>query len=243
MKTIGLIGGIGCASTEIYYELITHYLRHELGPGRTGRIILYSINEYDIYSSVKKKQWNNVGQILVRASQVLEKAEVDFILICSNLFHKFAPIVQKKCKVPLIHILVPICDEINASKYKKIGLLGTRLTLTDGFYSSYLLKHSTAEEVLIPDEKGVDKINEIIFKELLLGKVTKRSKTRLVQMIRSLQKRGAECLILGCTELSLILSQKDLALPVLDSTHLHAVYAAEQVIKALKVKALKRKKS
>jgi aspartate racemase len=233
MKTIGLIGGIGCASTEIYYDLITKYLSQQLGPGRTGYIVLYSINEYDIYGFVKKKQWDNVAQILVRAAKVLEKAEVDFLLICSNLFHKFAPIVQKKCKVPLIHILVPICDVINASKYKKIGLLGTRLTSTDGFYSSYLLKHSTAEEVIVPNEKEIDKVNEIIFKELLSGVITKRSKNTLIKIVHSLQKRGAECLILGCTELSLILSQNDLALPVLDSTYLHAVYAADQIIKAV----------
>lgn len=229
MKTIGLIGGIGCASTEVYYDLITNYLRQKLGPGRTGYIILYSINEHDIYSAVKKKQWNKVSKILIEAAKALKRAGVDVILICSNLFHKFAEIVQKNCRVPLLHILVPICKIINKSNYKKVALIGTKLTSSDCFYSSYLIKKSTTEKVILPTKKQIDKINSIIFKELLSKKIRKKSKDALIRIVRSLQAQGAECVILGCTELTLILSQKDFNFPVLDSAQLHALHAVDTV--------------
>ncbi len=229
MKTIGLIGGIGCASTEVYYDLITNRLREKLGPGRTGYIILYSINEHDIYDAVKKKQWSKVEKILIQAAKALERAGVDRILICSNLFHKFAEVVQENCKVPLIHILVPICKFINKAKFKRVALIGTKLTSLDGFYANYLIKHSTTEKVIVPNEKQINQINKIIFEELLSNKVRKKSKETLIRIVSALRKQGAECLILGCTELTLILSQKDFNFPVLDSTELHATYVAEIV--------------
>lgn len=232
MKTLGLIGGIGCASTEIYYDTITRHLTKRLGPGHTGYLVIYSINEHDIYSAVEKKEWDKAAQILIHAAQSLEKAGEDFMLICSNLFHRFAEIVQKNCKVPLLHILDPICEVINREKYKKIGLIGTRLTMTENSYSGYLLKHSQAEKVITPNTAEMEEVNDIIFKELLSHIVNQKSKNALIRIIHSLQSQGADCLILGCTELSLILSQKDLDIPVLDSAKLHAIYAAEKIIAA-----------
>lgn len=229
MKTLGLIGGIGCASTAIYYDAITKRIS-ERRAGHTGYLILYSIDEHDIYGAVERKEWSLVAQILTKAAQTLEKDKVDFLLICSNLFHKFAPVVAKSCNVPLLHILTPISKIIDGAGYKKIGLIGTRITMTETFYTDYLLAHSKAEEVLVPVEREKDEVNQIIFDELLLRIVTERSKKRLIEIVRSLQKRGAECIILGCTELSLILMQEDLDLPVLDSTMLHAQYAADRMI-------------
>lgn len=227
MKTIGLIGGIGSASTKIYYDTITKHLRKRLGPNHTGYIVLYSIDEYDIYTALKKKDYEKVSEILIKAAKVLEKAKVDVILICSNLFNGFADIVQKNCKVPLLHILIPICDVINKAKYKQVGFIGTEFTSTQGFYSNYLLKNSNAKKVITPELKQIADIDAIIFKELLDHKVNRRSKAKLIKIINSMD---IDCLILACTELSLILSQADLDIPVLDSTKLHAIAAAEYIL-------------
>ena len=126
MKQIGLIGGIGCLSTAIYYKTITRHITQRLGHGHTGYVIIYSIDEFDILGAMQRQEWDRVAQILITAGKSLERAGVDFLLICSNLFNKMEPIVRQSLSVPVIHILLPICEEINRSKFRKIGLIGTQ---------------------------------------------------------------------------------------------------------------------
>jgi aspartate racemase len=230
VKTIGLIGGIGCASSEVYYDVITKHITTRLGEGQTGYVVLYSINEHDIYGAVNRREWDLVLQILIQAAHSLEEAGVDFIIICSNLFNKFTDLVQEKCGVKLLSILIPVCNVINRAGYKNIGLIGTRFTMTENFYSDYLLKNSTAEKIIVPKKNQIDAINDIIFNELLSHVVKAESKEVLIEIVRSLQSHGAECLILGCTEFAIILSQDDLDIPVLDTARLHAIYAADYAI-------------
>jgi aspartate racemase len=229
-KIAGLIGGIGCASTALYYKTITQHISQRLGPHHTGYILIYSIDEFDTVDPFEKRLWDKVLQKMLEAAKTLQNEKVDFILICSNTCHKFFDAIQKNCQVPILHILLPICDVINKQKYEKIGVLGTRITLTENFYSDYLLKNSTAKEMLALEKNQIDQLDRIIFDEIVNNIFLDESRKILIDIANSLILRGAQCIILGCTELCLILSQDDFKVPILDSTHLHAVYAAEYML-------------
>ncbi|HVV67690.1 MAG TPA: amino acid racemase [Patescibacteria group bacterium] len=232
MKKLGLIGGIGCKSTVLYYELITTQISHKLGQRQSGNIIIYSVNEYDVYTAAIENDWNTVAEILLHAYKNLENAGADFLIICSNTCHKVVDLINPQFKKPLIHILEPICQEITKNNYKKIALFGTKFILEEGFYLNYIHSHAhSIKQIIIPDKNRIDIVHNIISNELLLGIIKNESKSILISIWEELRKKGADCLILGCTELSLIISKTDLSSPILDSTSLHAKYAAELSIK------------
>ncbi len=227
MKKIGLVGGVGYKSTLLYYDLIVKEISQILGPRETGNIIIYSVNEKEVYQEAVSNNWNRVAEILLSAYQNLEKAEIDFGIICSNTCHRIISKIKPLFIKPFIHILEPICIEIDKKCYDRVALFSTKFTLEDESYFDYLKQHSKKiKEVLIPEKKEIDMIHNIIENELLFGTIKDESKILLINIWNRLQAQGANCLLLGCTELSLIISQKDIKFPVLDSTRLHASYIA-----------------
>ncbi|HSW72257.1 MAG TPA: amino acid racemase [Chlamydiales bacterium] len=235
MKTVGLIGGIGCYSTIIYYQAIIERISFQLGKGHTGNLVIYSIDEYEVIEPLNKKDWKAITTVMKRVTEKIDKSGVDFLIICSNTFHEFFDVVQENTKKPVIHILQPICEIIKKEKFQKIGLIGTSSTLLHNFYTDYLLQRSPVKAVLKPTHEHIDIMERIIFQELFINQINSHSKKVLIEIIQSLINQGAEAVILGCTEFSLIISQKDVSVPVLDSTHLHAIYAADYMIKGKKI--------
>ena len=225
MKTIGLIGGMSWESTIPYYRIINEKIKDSLGGLHSARIILYSVEFAEIEACQANGQWDRSAEILGGAAEKLEAAGADFIVICTNTMHKVAPQIQERISVPVIHIADATADRLEAAGIRKVALLGTRYTMTGDFYKSRLAARGF--EVLIPDAEGVETVNSVIYKELCLGVIREESRVRFSQIIAGLKAQGAEAVILGCTEIGLLVQQENSVLPVFDTTEIHAVRAAE----------------
>ena len=224
MKTIGLIGGMSWESTVTYYKIINETIKRELGGLHSAKILLYSVDFDEIEKYQSSGEWDKSAAVLGDAAANLEKAGADFILICTNTMHKVADAVQKRISVPILHIAEVTADQLKAEGIKKVGLLGTKYTMTQDFYKAKLI--DAGIEVVIPDETEVEIINDVIFNQLCLGIISAESRTRFVEAIEQLKAKGAQGVILGCTEIGLLIEQKDSALPVFDTTLIHAEKAA-----------------
>ncbi|MCD7994841.1 MAG: aspartate/glutamate racemase family protein [Clostridia bacterium] len=225
MKTIGLIGGMSWESTVPYYQIINEEVKHRLGGLHSAKIILYSVEFDEIEKCQSRGNWEKSGDILGKAAQSLEAAGADFILICTNTMHKVAPQIASMIHVPIIHIADATADELQKNQIEKVGLLGTKYTMTQDFYKKKLIDRGI--DVVIPDDTDIDVINDIIFHELCLGKIKEESRIKFQNIIESLKKKGANGVILGCTEIGLLIHQSDSSLPVYDTTLIHAKKAAE----------------
>jgi len=225
MKTIGLIGGMSWESTVTYYEIINEAVKERLGGLNSAKVLLYSLNFEEIENRQSSGAWDECAEILGEAAMNLEKAGADFIIICTNTMHKVAPQMQKMIKIPIIHIAEATADELKKKGIQKVALLGTKYTMTQDFYRGKLVEAGL--EVLIPDDDAVTRINDIIFGELCLGVLKEESKQEYLREIEKLQARGAEGVILGCTEIGLLIKQEDVEIPVFDTTLIHAGKAAE----------------
>ena len=225
MKTIGLIGGMSWESTIPYYRIINEKIKDSLGGLHSARIILYSVEFAEIEACQANGQWDRSAEILGGAAEKLEAAGADFIVICTNTMHKVAPQIQERISVPVIHIADATADRLEAAGIRMVALLGTRYTMTGDFYKSRLAARGF--EVLIPDAEGVETVNSVIYKELCLGVIREESRVRFSQIIAGLKAQGAEAVILGCTEIGLLVQQENSVLPVFDTTEIHAVRAAE----------------
>ena len=225
MKTIGLIGGMSWESTVTYYQIINRAVAEKLGGLHSAKILLYSVEFAEIEALQSSGNWERAGEILGDAAKRLETAGADFILICTNTMHKVAPQVQSLVNVPVIHIAEVTAQALLARSVSRVALLGTKYTMTQDFYKSKLIEAGI--DVLIPDDADVEVMNSIIFDELCLGEIRADSKARCLAMIDSLAARGAQAVILGCTEIGLLVQQADTSLPVFDTTLLHAAKAAE----------------
>ena len=228
MKTIGLIGGMSWESTVTYYQIVNETMKKELGGLHSAKVLLYSVDFAEIEGYQAKGEWDKSAEVLSEAAENLEKAGADFIIICTNTMHKVAPAMQEKLNVPIIHIAEATADELKKNGITKVGLLGTKYTMTQEFYKSKLIE--TGIEVVIPDEKGVEVVNDIIYNELCLGIIKEESKAKYVEIIAELEKAGAQGVILGCTEIGLLIQQQDTTLPVFDTTQIHAAKAAMMAI-------------
>ena len=224
MKTIGLIGGMSWESTVTYYKIINETIKRELGGLHSAKILLYSVDFDEIEKYQSSGEWDKSAAVLGDAAANLEKAGADFILICTNTMHKVADAVQKRISVPILHIAEVTADVLKAKGIEKVGLLGTKYTMTQDFYKAKLIEAGIA--VVIPDEAEVEMINDVIFNQLCLGIISEESRTKFVQAIEQLKSKGAQGVILGCTEIGLLIEQKDSALPVFDTTLIHAEKAA-----------------
>jgi len=228
MKTIGLIGGMSWESTIPYYSLINEYMRDKLGGLHSAKIILYSVEFDEIEKCQALAQWERSGEILGEAAKALENGGADFILICTNTMHKVFDRVQSYVSVPLIHIAEATADMLKADGLRRIGLLGTKYTMTQNFYKERLFDRGF--EVLIPEAENIEKINRIIFEELCLGKIKDESRDYFSSEIKNLKEKGAEAVILGCTEIGLLVKPENSVLPVYDTTYIHAICAAKKAL-------------
>ena len=228
MKTIGLIGGMSWESTTSYYQIINETIKKELGGLHSAKILLYSVDFAEIEHYQAVGDWDKSAQVLADIAQRLEQAGVDFIVICTNTMHKVAPQIQKKIAIPILHIAQATAQALVDDGIRKVGLLGTKYTMTQDFYKEKLLESGL--EVLIPDQAGIADVNRIIYDELCLGDIRESSKQTYLTVIDDLKNAGAEAVILGCTEIGLLVKQSDIALPLYDTTVIHAEKAAKMGI-------------
>ena len=225
MKTIGLLGGMSWESTIPYYQIINEEVKKALGGLHSAKIVLYSVEFDEIEKCQSSGDWDKSAQILGNAAKGLEAAGADFILICTNTMHKVAPQIEMMIGVPIVHIADATADKLEGAGIRKVGLLGTKYTMTQDFYMQKLIDRGF--EVVIPDDKDIDVVNNIIYGELCLGEIMYDSRKEYQRIIEGLKDKGAEAVILGCTEIGLLIHQDDSVLPIFDTTEIHAKRAAE----------------
>ena len=229
MKTIGLIGGMSWESTVTYYQLINEGIKDALGGLHSAKVLLYSVDFFEVEALMSRGEWDKAADLLGGVAARLEAAGADMILICTNTLHKVAPQVQSRIRVPLVHIAEAAAEALVARGISRVGLLGTKYTMTLDFYRDKLIERGI--EVLIPEGDDIDLVNRVIFEELCLGVVKDDSRAEYLRVIDSLQQRGARGILLGCTELGLIVSSADVSLPLFDTTEIHAKKALELALK------------
>lgn len=225
MKTIGIIGGMSWESTVTYYQIMNETVKQELGGLHSAKILLYSVDFSEIERCQAEGDWEKSGDILASAAESLEKAGADFLVIATNTMHKVAPQIQKRIHIPIVHIAEVTAEELKQNHITTVALLGTKYTMTQEFYKEKL--ENAGITVLIPEAREIEAVNSIIYDELCLGSILETSKERYLQIIEGLKNRGAQGVILGCTEIGLLIRQEDTELPVFDTTKIHAVKAAK----------------
>ncbi len=228
MKTIGLIGGMSWESTASYYQLINETIKEKLGGLHSAKILLYSVDFAEIERYQASGDWDKSAEVLSQIAQNLEQAGADFIVICTNTMHKVAPQIQKTISIPILHIAQATADALLENGIKKVGLLGTKYTMTQDFYKEKLFEAGL--DVVIPDQAGVEEVNRIIYDELCLGQIEESSKQAYLAIIDDLKNAGAEAVILGCTEIGLLVKQEDTDVPLFDTTAIHAKKAAKVAV-------------
>ena len=224
MKTIGLIGGMSWESTVTYYQVINETVKKELGGLHSSKCILYSVDFDEIEKYQSAGEWNKSAEVLAQAASALERAGADFIVICTNTMHKVAPEISRKITVPLLHIADMTAIELKKSNIKKVGLLGTKYTMQQAFYKNVL--QANGIEVIVPDDAGIEVVNSVIYDELCIGKISAQSKAAYLRIISELSNKGAQGIILGCTEIGLLVKQSDTTVPLFDTALIHAQNAA-----------------
>ncbi|ADZ92615.1 aspartate/glutamate racemase family protein [Marinomonas mediterranea] len=225
MKTIGILGGMSWESTSLYYKIINEDTKKALGGLNSAKILLSSVNFAEIAALQHADNWPMLGEVLSSEAQRLEQAGANFLVIATNTMHKLVPEIQAKCQLPILHIADKTAELIVESGYKKVAFLGTRFSMESEFYVKRL-SANYGLEVLIPNEQDREIIHNVIYKELCQGKISASSKKHYLQIIEKLRSEGAECVIAGCTEITLLIKQQDLAIPLFDTTQIHASAAA-----------------
>lgn len=230
MKTIGLIGGMSWESSQEYYRIINETVKEILGGFHSAKIIMYSVDFGEIEKLQHQGRWGELTELMVDVGKRIERGGADFIVICANTMHKMADEVQKNIKIPLLHIADVTAEEIKEKGLRKIGLLGTKFTMEEDFYIGRLTeKHNL--EVIIPNEEERHIVHDVIFNELCLGEIKQSSKEQFKKIIQNLVSRGAEGIILGCTEIPLLIKQENVKVPLFDTTMIHAKSAVEYALK------------
>lgn len=224
MKTIGLIGGMSWESTVTYYQVINETVKEALGGLHSAKILLYSVDFDEIERCQSAGEWDKSADILADAARRLETAGADFIVICTNTMHKVAAQVRQRVTIPLLHIAEATARELRSASVDTVALLGTSYTMTQDFYVDVLKREGF--NVLIPEGDAIGQVNSVIFDELCVGVQREESKRLLLREIDKLQARGAQGVILGCTELGLLIHAEDLLIPVFDTALIHARAAA-----------------
>lgn len=221
MKTIGLIGGMSWESTVTYYQLINEAVKAKLGGLHSAKILLYSVDFAQIEQYQASGAWDKSAEVLTDAAKRLEAAGADFIVICTNTMHKVAPQIQRVIHIPILHIADATADALLAKGIRKTALLGTKYTMTQDFYKERLIARGI--EVVIPNNPEIETVNRVIYEELCLGVVSEASRRKYCEIIERLKKEdGAEAVILGCTEIGLLIRPEDSVLSVFDTTRIHA---------------------
>ncbi|MFE5909401.1 aspartate/glutamate racemase family protein [Streptomyces wedmorensis] len=228
MKTIGLIGGMSWESTAEYYRLVNEFTRDRLGGLHSARCVLYSVDFAEIEQLQVQGRWAEAGEVLAAAARALEAAGADMVLICTNTMHKVADRVEEAVSVPLLHLADATAEAVRASGLRRVGLLGTAFTMEQDFYRGRL--EARGLEVLVPDAAGRKVVHQVIYEELCLGIVREESRAAYREIIADLVTDGAEGIVLGCTEIELLVDAGDSPVPVFPTARLHAEAAVNAAL-------------
>jgi aspartate racemase len=221
VKTIGLIGGMSWESTSLYYSAINQGVKQALGGLHSAKVCLYSVDFHEIEQLQHQGKWAETADILAKAAQAVEAGGADVFLICTNTMHKVAAEVQAAVNIPMIHIADATAKGLLAGGITKVGLLGTAFTMQQEFYKGRLT-NEFGIEVLVPNTEQQVMVHEVIYQELCLGEINLDSKQKYLEVIQDLYNQGAQAVILGCTEITLLVQQKDTQVPLYDTTAIHA---------------------
>lgn len=231
MKTIGLIGGMSWESTVPYYRSINELVKLRLGGLHSARLVLYSVDFHDIETLQHAGKWDEAGALLAQAARSVQAAGADCLVLCTNTMHKVAPAIEAAVAIPLLHIADPTAAEVRRAGLRQVGLLGTRFTMEQDFYRGRLqAMHGIA--VLVPQDEERELVHRVIYDELCLGVVADASRAAYRKVIDALVRRGADGIILGCTEIAMLVSQSDSPVPVFDTTSIHAASAVDFALRA-----------
>lgn len=228
MKTIGLIGGMSWESTIPYYRLINEAIKERLGGLHSAKIVLYSVDFHEIEQLQRTDDWATAGDQLAVAARKLEAAGADFLVLCTNTMHKVVPAIEAAVSIPLLNVVDATAAQVKAAGFSTVGLLGTRFTMEQAFYADRLQRHGL--HVLTPVQRDRELIHRVIYEELCLGKIVDDSRARYRRVMADLVAQGAQAIILGCTEIALLVDQHDSSVPLFDTTSIHARMAAETAL-------------
>ncbi|EKO3376463.1 aspartate/glutamate racemase family protein [Vibrio fluvialis] len=226
MKTIGMIGGMSWESTLSYYKAINEGAKAALGGLNSAQICLYSVNFEPIEKLQHEGKWDETAQLLAQAAKSVEAGGADFLLICTNTMHKVAPEIEAQISIPILHIADATAKQLQQDGIKRVGLLGTRFTMEQEFYKGRL-QQQFGIDVLIPDAEQRQQVHRVIYEELCLGTIRPESRAQYVEIVEDLHRRGAQAVILGCTEIALLIQQHDTDVPLYDTTKIHAEQAVQ----------------
>ena len=228
MKTIGLLGGMSWESTTSYYTRLNELINEKLGGLHSAKINLVSVDFEEIEQCQKKNEWEKAGVILGREAKLLEASGADFMLLCTNTMHKVVTQISEYTTMPILHIADATIEELKKKNIEKVGLLGTEYTMKQNFYKDRISERGIT--VTIPNDEEISIINTIIFEELCQGKILAESKDKFLQIVDHLVASGAQGIILGCTEIGLLIQQKDVFTPIFDTTELHCQAAVDYAL-------------
>jgi len=226
MKLIGLIGGMSWESSLEYYRLLNEEVKARLGGLHSARCLLYSVDFAEIEAYQVRAEWAVAGMVLADAASALQRAGAECLLLCTNTMHKVAPEIQSAVHIPLLHIADATAAEVIRQRIRRVGLLGTAFTMQESFYKDRLIE-KFGLEVLIPEASERILVHQVIYEELVLGTINPQSRHLYQQIIHNLVQQGAQGIILGCTEIGLLVKQSDSPVPLFDTTSLHAGYAVD----------------
>ena len=229
MKLLGLIGGMSWESTMEYYKIINELVKQKLGSWNSAKLLLYSVNFEQIYTLQQQNKWNEIAEIFIKISKKLEEAGCSAILICSNTAHKIAHKIMSEIDIPLIHVVDETAKAIKISKINTVGLLGTKFTMEGEFYVK-MLEGKYGLQVIVPDYEQRGYIDNAIFNEFAQGTFLDTTKAKFLEIVTSLNKRGAQGIILGCTEIPLLIHQNDVELPLFDTLNIHLKAAVKFIL-------------
>lgn len=230
MKTIGLLGGMSWESTKTYYHLINEGIKDRLGGLHSAKIAMVSVDFHEIEQRQHKGDWAGTASILIDAARGTEAAGADFLLICTNTMHKVAPQIEQAIGIPLLHIADATAQHVRDAGIETVGLLGTSFTMEQAFYKGRMAD-AYSLNVLVPDKAGRDLVDSIIYKELCQGKIEATSRNEYLRIMQALVDRGAEGIILGCTEIGSLVQQEHTDIPLFDTTAIHAEAAVVEALR------------
>lgn len=227
MKKIGLLGGMSCESTAQYYKIINNEVRKTFGGCSSAELLIESFNFRDIEEMQFESKWRELGEKLGKAAKNMENAGADYVAICTNLMHKVAPSVEKQTSLPLIHMVDSVAKEIQKCGFTRVGLLGTIFTMEEDFYSAKL-QDEYGIETIIPDEADRAEVSRIIYEELCCGIISEAARVKYLEVIDKMAQKGAQGVILGCTEIPLLLESA--GLPLFNTTKIHAMDIVSRIV-------------
>jgi len=223
MKTIGLLGGMSWESSLEYYRLVNQEVKQTLGGFHSAKCLMYSVDFDEIEKYQHEGDWDKATDVMIEAARRLEKGGADFVVICTNTMHKMFEEVQSAINIPLLHIVDAVLHEIKNKGIESVGLLGTRFTMEEDFYVNRIKSHGV--NALIPQAEERKIVHRVIYEELVMGKILSESREEYKKIIHHLEQQGAQGIILGCTEIGLLVKPEDVMIPIFDTTHWHALAA------------------